>query len=107
MVVYQNNQTICKLKSNHLSFYIYNTYGKKYGLKILKDAPENTYTLHSDTDDSSQAVAHINHPQFIKLNVLRGNWALVSVVDLDKIPKTGYIRWRSDDGVKYLFPDIK
>ena len=87
--------------------HFYNTYGKKYGLKILKDAPENTYTLHSDTEDSSQAVAHINHPQFIKLNVLRGNWVLVSVVDLDKIPKTGYIRWRSDDGVKYLFPDIK
>ena len=43
----------------------------------------------------------------IVLNVIRGNWALVTVVDIDRTPKTGYIRWRSDDGVKYLFPDIK
>ena len=87
--------------------HFYNTYGKKYGLKILKDAPENTYKLYSDTDETSQVVAHINHPQYIKLNVLRGNWALVSVVDLDKTPKTGYIRWRGDDGAKYVFPAVR
>ncbi len=85
----------------------YNTYGRKYGLKILKDAPESVYDLRAKTEDDSQAVAHINHPEFIKLNVIKGNWALVSVVDIDKTPKTGYIRWRSDDGVKYVFPAIK
>jgi hypothetical protein len=63
--------------------------------------------LRAKTEDNSQIVARINHPQFIKLNVIRGNWALVSVVDIDKTPKTGYIRWRSDDGIKYLFPNIK
>ncbi len=87
--------------------YFYNAYGKKYGLKILKDAPEVTEKLYSSPDETSQIIARINHPQYIKLNVLRGNWALVSVMDLDKTPKTGYLRWRSDDGVKYLFPDIK
>ena len=49
----------------------------------------------------------MNYPQKINLNVIRGNWALVSVMDLDKIPKTGYIRWRSDDGVRYFFPAVK
>lgn len=86
---------------------LYNAYGKKYGLKILKDTPEEMLVLRAKTEDNSQIVARINHPQFIKLNVIRGNWALVSVVDIDKTPKTGYIRWRSDDGIKYLFPDIK
>ena len=85
----------------------YNAYGKKYGLKLLQDAPEAAEALHAQTDDNSQAVAYINHPEYIKLNVIRGNWALVTVVDIDRTPKTGYIRWRSDDGVKYLFPDIK
>ena len=85
----------------------YNTYGRKYGLKILKDAPESCNFLHAQTDDKSQTVSELNHPEFIKLNVIRGNWALVTVVDLDKTPKTGYIRWRSDDGVKYLFPAIR
>lgn len=107
----KNNQSGWFKKDDPYKFmtwiYFYNAYGKKYGLKILKDAPEVTEKLYSSPDENSQIVARINHPQYIKLNVLRGNWALVSVVDLDKIPKTGYIRWRSDEGVKYLFPDIK
>ena len=85
----------------------YNAYGKKYGLKILKDTPKDFVVLRGQPEDNSQIIARINQPEFIKLNVIRGNWALVSVVDIDKTPKTGYVRWRSDDGIKYLFPDIK
>ena len=85
----------------------YNIYGKKYGLYLLKDLPESIKDLHGSADDSSQVVSRLNVPQKIKLHVLRGNWAMVSVMDMDKTPKTGYIRWRSDNGVKYLFPDIK
>ena len=58
----------------------YNMYGRKYGLYVLK---------------------------FIKMNAIKGNWVLVSVVDIDAQPKTGYIRWRADNGIKYLFPAIK
>lgn len=86
---------------------LYNSYGRKYGLKVLKDAPDFVNALHSSPDDTSQVVSRLNHPEFIKLNVIRGNWALVTVVDIDRTPKTGYIRWRSDEGVKYLFPAIK
>lgn len=86
---------------------LYNSYGRKYGLKVLKDAPDFVNALYAGPDDKSQVVSRLNHPEFIKLNVIRGNWALVTVVDLDRTPKTGYIRWRSDDGVKYLFPAIK
>lgn len=86
---------------------LYNAYGKKYGLKVLKDTPKELLVLHSQAEDNAQVLARLNYPEFIKLNVIRGNWALVTVVDLDKTPKTGYIRWRSDDGIKYLFPDIK
>ena len=46
-------------------------------------------------------------PKKINLTAIKGNWALVSVSDLDKIPKTGYIRWRSDNGMKYYFPAMK
>ena len=38
---------------------------------------------------------------------MRGNWALVSVADIDQVPKTGYMRWRGDDGKIYAFPNIK
>lgn len=85
----------------------YNIYGKKYGLKLLKGSPEWCKDIKASPDDNAKTISTINQPQKINLNVIRGNWALVSVMDLDKTPKTGYIRWRSDDGVRYFFPDIK
>lgn len=85
----------------------YNMYGKKYGLKLLKEAPASAKDLHAATDDKSQIVSTINMPQKINLTAIRGNWALVSVYDLDKTPKTGYVRWRSDKGVKYYFPAMR
>lgn len=85
----------------------YNTYGKKYGLKMLKGIPETCKDMKASPEDSAKTISVINMPQKINLTVIRGNWALVSVMDLDKIPKTGYIRWRSDDGVRYFFPAVK
>ena len=88
-----------------LSFY--NMYGRKYGLRILKDAPDEIETLHAKSEDLSQNVATLRFVKQIKLTVIRGNWALVSVVDIDKTPKTGYTKWRGTDGTIYAFPNIK
>ena len=88
-----------------LSFY--NMYGRKYGLRLMKDAPEDVENLHSKSEDLSQNVSKIRYVKQIRLTAIRGNWALVSVVDIDKTPKTGYLRWRSDDGKIYAFPNIK
>lgn len=85
----------------------YTTYGKKYGLNILKGAPSTCKDIKGSPDDLSQTISTMNMPQKIHLNLIRGNFALVSVMDLDKTPKTGYIRWRSDNGVRYFFPAIK
>lgn len=85
----------------------YNTYGKKYGLVLLKSVPETCKDIKAQTEDLAKTISTMNYPQKINLNVIRGNWALVSVFDLDKTPKTGYVRWRSDNGVRYFFPDIK
>lgn len=86
----------------------YNMYGKKYGLEVLKEAPETAMNLHASTNDKSQIVATIKLPsQKINVTAIMGNWALVSVFDIDRVPKTGYIRWRSDNGVKYFFPAMK
>ncbi len=85
----------------------YNTYGKKYGLNLLKSAPETCKDIKSSPEDLAKTISVMNMPQKINLNVIRGNWALVSVMDLDRTPKTGYIRWRSDDGVRYFFPSVR
>ena len=85
----------------------YNMYGRKYGLRQLKDAPDEVDVLHSKSEDLSQSVAKINYAKQIKLVKLSGNWVLVTVMDLDKTPKTGFMRWRSDNGTIYAFPNIK
>lgn len=85
----------------------YNLYGRKYGLRLMKDAPDDTKVLRAKAEDLSQNVSKLNYIKQIKLTTIRGNWALVSVFDLDKTPKTGYLRWRSNDGVIYAFPNIK
>ena len=84
----------------------YSLYGKKYGLRLLKDVPDDIEVLKSKPEDLSQIVAKINYVKKIKLIAIRGNWALVSVMDLDKIPKTGYIKWRETDGSIYIFPNV-
>lgn len=85
----------------------YNMYGKKYGLNLLKEAPAEAKDIHTATDEKSQIVGTINMPQKINLTAIKGNWALVSVYDIDRTPKTGYVRWRSNNGVKYYFPAMK
>lgn len=85
----------------------YNMYGKKYGLVILNGAPETVYSMYGTPEEGKKVISTINRPELINLNIIRGNWMLVTVVDADQTPKTGYIRWRSDDGVKYLFPNLQ
>ena len=85
----------------------YNLYGRKYGLRLLKDAPEETKVLHARSEDLSQSISKLNYIKSIKLTAIRGNWALVSVYDIEKTPKTGFLKWRSSDGIIYAFPDIK
>ena len=85
----------------------YNMYGRKYGLRILKDAPDSVDTLHAKSEDLSQSVAKIKYAKSIKLTKISGNWALVSVLDIDKTQKMGYMKWRSDNGVIYAFPNVK
>ena len=85
----------------------YNMYGRKYGLRMFKNAPEETKILHAKSDDLAQNLAKLNYVKKIKLVKVQGNWALVSVFDIDKTPKTGYLKWRNSDGTIYAFPDIK
>ena len=85
----------------------YNLYGRKYGLRLLKDVPNEIEVLKAKSEEDSQIVSKLNFIKQIKLTAMRGNWALVSVFDIDKTPKTGYLRWRGDDGVIYAFPNIK
>lgn len=84
----------------------YNMYGRKYGLYYLKNAPDGVKLLHGSTDNDSPVIQKIEKPIKIKLTVIKGNWALITAIENNQ-GKTGYIPWRSDDGIIYVFPAIK
>lgn len=84
-----------------------NMYGRKYGLYKLQDAPTLVNDVKSSPDDNAQSIGTLNYPEKINLIKVKGNYVLVNVYDLDRTPKTGYIRWRSNEGVKYFFPKLK
>ncbi len=85
----------------------YNLYGRKYGLAVMKDAPKDIYTLYAQCEDKSQALSKLNYIQKVKMVKVSGNWALVTVLDLDKTPKSGWMKWRDSDGTIFAFPAIK
>ena len=55
----------------------------------------------------NEFVSKLNYAKVIKLTKIQGNWALVTVKDIDEVPKTGFMKWRNSDGTIYAFPDIK
>ena len=85
----------------------YNLYGRKYGIRFMKDAPKDLQVLRAKSEDLSQTVSKLNYVKMMKLTKVQGNWALVTVKDMDEIPKTGFLKWRNSDGTIYAFPDIK
>jgi len=85
----------------------YNLYGRKYGLRLMKNTPKDLQILKAKSDDLSQNISKLNFVKQIKLTKIQGNWALVTVKDLDEVPKTGFLKWRESDGTIYAFPDIK
>ncbi|MCQ2740168.1 MAG: hypothetical protein MJ237_08100 [bacterium] len=99
------------LTSDRLQFLpwinFYNLYGRKYGMKFLKNAPQDLYVLRSKCDDDAQIISKLNYIEQIKLTKISGNWALVTVFDIDRTPKTGWMKWRNSDGTIYAFPNIK
>ena len=82
-------------------------YGRKYGLTELKTGQSFNGTLHSQPDKNSQIVANITKPLRIRLTSLEGNWALVSILDVNGSVHTGYLEWRTQDGKYFVFPEFK
>lgn len=88
-------------------FEFMNKYGKKNGLYLFADLPEHHKIVHTGPGEDSQIIENcFYYPTGIKLKFIRGNWMLVRIIDYNKQAPIGWIRWRSDDGKIFLFPDL-
>lgn len=82
-------------------------YGKKNGIVLMKDVPTSQYKLYAQDIETAQVVDEFTYPEYIALRIIRGNWALITVVDTGMVYKTGWFRWRTDDGKLRVFPKMK
>lgn len=79
-------------------------YGKKNGLFQMRDI--KVKRLYSQDDENSKIVDRYSYPEYIQLRFIRGNWMLVTVVDSGNVYKTGWLKWRTDDGKLRVFPNL-
>ena len=84
----------------------YSYYGKKHGLYYMKNIDYRQRGIYSGAYEGSQKLGGFTLIKTIRLNKISGNWALVTIVDMDNKPKIGYIRWREDDGLIIVFPKL-
>ena len=75
-------------------------FGKKHGLYLLDDSNKN---LYSKAEDGAQVVDSFKYAKYIEPWFVNGNFLMVKIIDYDNKQKTGYIRWRTDDGKLLVF----
>ncbi len=81
----------------------FNIYGKKYGLYLFKDLQKTDKILYAAPVKQSNTTGSIELPKMISPWLIRGNWLLVKVHDLNNQVKTGWINFRGNDGKLKLF----
>lgn len=85
----------------------FDSFGRKYGLYLFRDLNSTQKQLYSSADDSSSVLEGFTLAKHIKLLMIKGNFMLVNITDLNGDSKIGYLRFRSDNGSLFLFPFLK
>lgn len=79
-------------------------WGKMNGIYLFRDYGEDYKRLYSQDNEESQVVDSFVREKYINFSVIRGNWMLASVFDVEKKNKIGWMKWRREDGTLLVFP---
>ncbi len=82
-------------------------YGRSKGLYFFSDTPKDEKSLKMAPEDTSEISYNFIYPKYIRLQLIKGNWALLKVVDYDDEQKVGWFQWRNPDGTLNMFPQFK
>ena len=74
-------------------------------LKAL-DLDNTEKRLYSKPDFNSQIINTFKHAKDIRIQIIRGNWALVRLYEYEGKMKIGWIKWRTDEGKFQFFPNV-
>ena len=89
------------------AFYMEN--GRKNGVYLFKDVPPDERKLYAkpfEKPEDKKTVANYDHAYQIKLEIIKGNWMLVRILDINNNEKIGFLRWRTNEGKVFLFPHL-
>lgn len=83
----------------------FNIYGRKFGVYIFRNADEKYKRLYS-SPNGGRLVDDFYFAKQAALWLMSGDWMLVKVLTYDGKTKTGWMRWRLEDGTLIAFPDF-
>ena len=82
-------------------------YGKYKGIYLFANVKENDKVLRLSPEDDADISYSFIYPKYIRLQLIKGNWALLKVLDYDNEQKVGWFKWRNQDGTLNAFPCFK
>jgi hypothetical protein len=85
---------------------LFNNYGRKNGLYLWNDTPKASQVLRTTPDADVSPNNDFLYPRMITMQILRGNWMLLKVIDYDRVSKVGWFQWRTPEGRILLFPAL-
>jgi len=85
----------------------YNFFGRKNGLYLFRNVKEKDKKLYASPSIDSNVVDSFFYPKYISLWLIAREWMLVKVTTYDGKTKTGWLKWRLDDGSVIVFPILK
>ena len=83
----------------------FNTYARKNGLYFLADVENVDKIVYTEPSVN----AYVSRDSFynivgIEFKLIRGNWMLVKIIDMDKTEAIGWLKWRNEDNKILVFP---
>ncbi|MCQ2957863.1 MAG: hypothetical protein MJ180_03055 [Candidatus Gastranaerophilales bacterium] len=112
-IIYDNSRGLSgwiKNGENNKPYYwrqLFYKFGKTKGIYLFANIPKDSKILKLSPDDEADTSYTFVYPKFIKLQLIKGNWALVKVLDYDNEEKVGWYKWRNPDGTLNLFPNFR
>lgn len=84
----------------------FDLYGRKKGIYIYSNVDSKYKGMYSKPDLNSTRVDNFKHSKHVSLWLVSGDWMLVKVTTYDNQTKTGWIKWKTDDGALLAFPNF-
>ena len=106
----QKNKLYGWVSPDKYTFYswinFFSKYGKANGLYAFRDLDLTEKRLYAKPDLNSQILGSFERAKDIRVQIYRGNWALVRVYDYEGGLKIGWLKWRTDEGKFKFFPNV-